>query len=280
MELAPHLVLELALAIIVAGAVSGFLAGLFGVGGGAIIVPILYWAFQIAFASLHIGDATILKLCIGTSLAIIVPTSVRSLSKHRAKGAADMAVLRGWALPIIIGVVVGLIILRYAPGALLKSLFVLVAGFNGVRLILGRDDWRLKGDINQGAALTLSGLLIGALSSLMGIGGGQLAALYMSLYGRPIHQVVATTAGVGVLVSVPGALGAIIVGWPDMAHLPPLSLGYVSLLGVALMIPSSLLFAPMGVNFAHRLSKRGLEMAFGVFLLLVALRFALSLLGI
>jgi uncharacterized membrane protein YfcA len=128
------------------------------------------------------------------------------------------------------------------------------------------------------ALMSVYGGLIGVLSALMGIGGGQLSSLFMTIYGRPIHQAVATSAGLGVLVSIPGALGFVYAGWPKMDVLPPLSLGYVSFIGFLLFVPTSIWTAPIGARLAHRLSKRKLETAFGLFLLAVAGRFLWSLL--
>ena len=130
------------------------------------------------------------------------------------------------------------------------------------------------------------GLLIGLLSALMGIGGGQLSNLFMTFYGRPIHQAIATSSGLGVLISIPGALGYIYAGWPKAAEYPnvaalqlPVALGYISLIGFALFIPTSIWTAPIRARLAPRLSKRRLEVAFGIFLLLVSARFVASLLA-
>jgi uncharacterized membrane protein YfcA len=267
----------LVIGLLAAGAVTGLLAGVFGVGGGAVIVPVLYELFRLQ----GIPEETRMPLAVGTSLAIIVPTSIRSFRAHRAKGAVDLSILKTWAVPVVLGVIAGSFIARYAPPELFKAVFVVVAGVSAIRLLFGRDSWRLGTDLPGGALMQVFGLVIGLLSALMGIGGGQLSNLFMTFYGRPIHQAVATSSGLGVLISIPGALGYIYAGWPKMglvpAVLPPLSLGYISLIGLALVIPTSIWTAPIGANMAHRLSKRRLEVAFGIFLLLVCARFAWSL---
>jgi uncharacterized membrane protein YfcA len=267
----------LVVGLLAAGAVTGLLAGVFGVGGGAVIVPVLYELFRLQ----GIPEETRMPLAVGTSLAIIVPTSIRSFRAHRAKGAVDLSILKTWAVPVVLGVIAGSFIARYAPPELFKAVFVVVAGVSAIRLLFGRDSWRLGTDLPGGALMQVFGLVIGLLSALMGIGGGQLSNLFMTFYGRPIHQAVATSSGLGVLISIPGALGYIYAGWPKMglvpAVLPPLSLGYISLIGLALVIPTSIWTAPIGANLAHRLSKRRLEVAFGIFLLLVCVRFAWSL---
>ncbi|KLK94167.1 membrane protein [Microvirga vignae] len=272
----------LVVALLAAGAITGLLAGVFGVGGGAVAVPILYELFRI----LAVPDEVRMPLCVGTSLAIIVPTSLRSFTAHRAKGAVDMSILRVWAVPVVLGVVTGSLIARYAPADLFKAVFVLVAGVSAIRLLFGKDTWRLGLDMPGKPIMRAYGGLIGVLSALMGIGGGQLSNLFMTFYSRPIHQAVATSSGLGILISIPGAIGYIYAGWPHMADFPdviafqpPLALGYVSLLGLLLFIPTSTWMAPIGAHLAHRLSKRRLEVAFGLFLLLVCARFAASLLA-
>ncbi|HEX2510685.1 MAG TPA: sulfite exporter TauE/SafE family protein [Microvirga sp.] len=272
----------LAAALLVAGAVTGVLAGVFGVGGGAVVVPVLYELFRLV----GVPDEVRMPLCVGTSLAIIIPTSIRSFNAHRARGAVDMSILRTWAVPVVIGVVMGSFIARFAPADLFKAVFVGVAGVSAARLLLGKDTWRLGTDMPSGPVMTIYGWLIGVLSALMGIGGGQLSNLFMTFYSRPIHQAVATSSGLGVLISIPGAIGYIYAGWPRAAEFPdvaalqfPLAVGYVSLVGFVLFVPTSIWTAPIGARLAHALSKRRLEVAFGIFLLLVCARFAASLIS-
>jgi uncharacterized membrane protein YfcA len=185
--------------------------------------------------------------------------------------------LKVWAIPVVLGVIAGTLVARIAPPMLFKALFIGIASFTCVRLLFARDNWVLKGEMPKGLPLQLYGGVIGLLSSLMGIGGGQLCNVYMMLYRRPIHQAVATSSGLGVLISIPGALGYIYAGWPKMDVLPAFSLGFVSLIGVALFVPMSMLTVKFGVNLAHRLPKRRLEMGFGLFLFAVILRFLWSL---
>ena len=197
-----------------------------------------------------------------------------------------MSILRVWAVPVVLGVAAGSVIARYAPADLFKGVFVVVAGFSAIRLLFGKDTWRLGLDMPARAIMVAYGWFIGVLSALMGIGGGQLSNLFMTFYNRPIHQAIATSSGLGILISIPGALGYIYAGWPHMADYPtvtafqpPFALGYVSVLGFILFIPTSVWMAPIGARLAHRLSKRRLEVAFGIFLLIVCARFAASLLA-
>ena len=273
--------LELAILLVEVGALSGFLAGLFGIGGGAILVPVFYECFRLAGVPLEVR----MPLCVGTSLAIIIPTSIRSYRAHHARGAVDMEVVRMWWLPVLIGVLTGSLIARYAPERLFKIVFVMVAFSAAARLLSAKMDFKLGDDLPQGPLMRIYGYVVGLLSTLMGIGGGLFANILMTLYGRPIHQGVATSAALAVLVSIPGALGYIYAGWPVAAHYPdvlalqlPFAIGYVSLIGAALVMPTSLLVAPLGVSAAHAMSKRTLERAFGVYLLIAGSRFAVSLL--
>jgi uncharacterized membrane protein YfcA len=272
----------LAVALLAAGAVTGLLAGVFGVGGGAVAVPILYELFRIV----GVPEEVRMPLCVGTSLAIIIPTSIRSFNAHRAKGAVDMSILRVWAVPVVLGVIMGSVVARYAPADLFKAVFVVVAGISAIRLLFGKDTWRFGLDMPAKPIMVVYGWIIGVLSALMGIGGGQLSNLFMTFYNRPIHQAVATSSGLGILISIPGFLGYIYAGWPRAAEYPnvialqpPLALGYISLVGFLLFVPTSAWMAPIGARLAHRLSKRRLEVAFGIFLLLVCARFAVSLIG-
>jgi len=243
-------------------------------------VPVFYECFRLAGVPLDVR----MPLCIGTSLAIIIPTSIRSYQAHRARGAVDMDVLRRWAVPVLIGVIAGSVIARYAPERLFKVVFVLVAWSAAARLLFGRENWRLGDDLPRGPLMKGFGIGVGLLSTLMGIGGGLFSNLLMTFYGRPIHQSVATSAGLAVLISIPGALGYVYAGWPAATHYPtvvalqlPFALGYVSLIGAILVMPTSLLVAPLGVKVAHLMSKRTLEVAFGLYLLTVGSRFVFSL---
>ncbi len=237
-------VIELALLLVGVGALSGFLAGVFGIGGGAVLVPVFYECFRLAGVPLEVR----MPLCIGTSLAVIIPTSI--------------------------------------PERLFKFVFVGVAWSAATRLLLAREGWRLGDDVPGGVLMKVYGFFVGLLSTLMGVGGGLFSNLLMTFYGRPIHQAVATSSALAVLISIPGAIGYVYAGWPAAAHFPdvaalqwPFALGYVSLIGALLVMPTSLVTAPLGVRAAHAMSKRTLEMAFGCYLFIVGGRFVISLIS-
>jgi uncharacterized membrane protein YfcA len=256
-------------ALAAAGIITGMLAGLFGVGGGAVIVPVLYQVFT----TLGVPEAVRIHLCVGSSLAIIIPTSIQSYRTHRAKGATRMDVLKLWAVPVVVGTVLGSVLAAFAPGLVLKFVFVLIAGSNAIKNLAGREDWRIGADFPGPFAMRSYGFGIGFTSALMGIGGGAISNMIFSFYGRSIHQAVATSAGLGILISIPGTLGYVIGGWDQ--SMPPelLALGYVSLTALVLVAPITTLAAPFGARLAHRMPKRKLEFAFGVFLAIVCARF-------
>jgi uncharacterized membrane protein YfcA len=255
------------------GAATGVLAGLFGVGGGAIIVPVLYEVFR----AIGVSDAVRIQLCIGTSLAIIVPTSIRSFLAHRARGGLPIEVLSIWAVPVLLGVAAGGLIAAVAPAAVFKLAFVLISGAIATKYLFARESWRLGTELPSRPKMIAYGVVIGLYSSLIGVGGGAVSNLVLTLYGRSIHTAVGISAGVGILISIAGTIGYALAGLPHQAEMPPLSLGFVSFLGLALMAPVTTLIAPYGARLAHALSRRSLEIAFGLFLLLVAARFIVSL---
>jgi uncharacterized protein len=263
----------LAGAAMAAGVVTGILAGLFGIGGGIVIVPVLFEIFRI----FGVPEEVRMQICVGTSLAIIAPTTVRSYWAHRAKGLVIPAIMRSWALPAVAGVAVGSVTAAFAPATVLKVAFVLIASINGAKLLVGRESWVLGRRLPGRLAMTGYGFIVGLASSLMGISGGALATMAMTLYAVPIHNAVATSAGLGVPITIAGTLGYILAGLPHQSLLPPLSIGFVSVIGVILIAPVSSYTAPFGARLAHALPKRRLEIGFGLFLITAAMRFVVSL---
>ena len=258
-----------------AGIVTGLLAGLFGIGGGAVIVPVLFEVFRI----LGVPEAVRMQLCIGTSMAIIVPTAVRSYWAHRAKGLVIPGVLRSWSLPAVVGVAVGSIAAAIAPPGVFELAFVVIAGIIAAKFLAGREDWVFAHHLPSEPAMTVWGFLIGLASSLMGISGGSLGTMVLTLSGKPLHNAVATSAGIGVPITIAGTLGYVLAGLPHQAVLPPLSVGFVSVIGVALIAPISSYIAPFGARLAHALPRRWLEIGFGSFLLVASARFVAKLIA-
>src|SRR4029077_15839273 len=243
--------LWLALAVVIAGVITGLLAGLFGIGGGAVIVPVLYEVFRL----LGVPEEVRMQLCVGTSIAIIVPTTIRSYLAHREKGLVIPQVIRLWAVPAVLGVICGAIIAAFAPAAVFKIAFVVIAGFIAIKFLFAGDRWNLGDELPGAALMSGYGFGIGLAGSLRGWRGGSLSNIVLTLYGKPIHNAVATSAGLGVPITIVGTLGYIAAGLPHEALLPPLSLGFVSLIGLAVMAPLSSLTAPYGARLAHKKSR-------------------------
>jgi uncharacterized membrane protein YfcA len=186
-------------------------------------------------------------------------------------------VIRLWAVPAVIGVACGAVIAAFAPPAVFKVAFVVIATFIASKFLLAGDRWNLGTELPGPLPMTAYGFAIGLAGSLMGVSGGSLSNIVLTLYGKPLHNAVATSAGLGVPITIVGTLGYILAGWPHQALLPPLSLGFVSLIGMAVMAPVSSFAAPFGARLAHRMSRRKLEITFSVFLLLMSARFLASL---
>lgn len=258
--------------MVLGGLAMGVFAGLLGIGGGGILVPILYEIFS----AIGVDEAVLMHMCVGTSLAIIMPTSIRSFYSHRAKGAVDMDIIRTMAIPVVLGVVIGALVARYSNTTVLTAIWAGAAGAMSLKMFFGRESWKLGDRIPGNPWRSFYGLFIGAISTLMSIGGGAFVTMMMTLYGRPIHQAVGTSSGFGPMIAIPGTLGFIWAGW-GVAGTPPGSLGYVSLLSALIIVPVSVLAAPLGVRFAHGISRRNLELAFAVFLALISLRFIWTL---
>ncbi len=268
-----HEILWLALALLVGGMISGVLAGMFGVSGGSVIVPVLYEAFRV----LGVPEDVRMQLCLGTSIAIVVPTTIRSYLTHRAKGVVIPGVIRRWTWPAVIGVACSAAIASFAPAAVMTVAFVAIASFIALKLLFAGDRWNLGSELPGPLPMALYGFGIGFCGSLMGVSGGAISTIVLTVYGKPIHNAVATSSGVAVPITIAGAIGFVLAGLPHQAELPPLSLGFVSLIGFAVTAPIASFVAPYGAHLAHRLPRRTLEIAFGGFLLLVSLRFLVSL---
>lgn len=249
------------------GIVAGILAGLLGVGGGIVIVPVLYHVFS----GIGIDEAVRMHLAVGTSLATIVATSMRSMRAHRAKDAVDADLLRGLALPIIAGVLLGSLIAGGVDGGALMAVFAAVALIVAIHMAFGRESWRIADVFPAGVTRAAIGAVIGLISVLMGIGGGTLGVPILNLYNIPIHRAVGTATGFGLIIAVPGTIAMILNGW-GASGLPPFSLGYVNLIGFALIVPTTILAAPWGARIAHAISRPALRRAFAVFLALTSLR--------
>ncbi len=266
-----HALALLALALAASGFAMGFLAGLFGIGGGAVLVPALYEALR----AIGIDDTIRMHLCLGTSLAVMIPTTITSFRSHLEKGSVDTAFLRRVAPWVVAGVVLGALIARVAPSRTLQWVWALCGAMLAFKMAFSRDSWRLGDDVPQSRVTEAVALLIGLFSTLMSIGGASIMVAFLTLYGRPLLASISTSSGLGPLIAIPGTLGFIWAGW-GTPGLPPLTLGFVSLIGAALIVPVSVYAAPIGVRVAYGWPKRRLEIAFAAFLGMMSLRFFLG----
>ena len=256
--------LPMAALLLAIGAFAGVMAGLLGVGGGIVLVP----AFYYAFAALGYGGPDLMQVCVATSLATIIVTSLRSVHAHNKKGAVDWAILRGWGPGIAIGAVAGVVAVSYLRTPALQAIFGILALVVAFYLGLGRADWRLGPAMPVGGRRAALSPAVGFLSVLMGIGGGSFGVPLMSLYNTPIHRAVATAAGFGVLIAVPSVAGFLMT---PVESAPPYTVGAVNLPAFVLVIAMTLVTAPWGVRLAHATDPGPLKKIFAAFLALVAL---------
>lgn len=264
----------LALVMAGTGLVSGLLAGLLGVGGGIVIVPVLFNLLPL----LGIHPEIQMKLAVATSLATIIPTSIQSARKHHAKRAIDIKLLKSLAPSIMVGVLIGTAIAVVVRGPTLSAVFATIALLVALNLGFTGVDFRLRETFPTGWARQALGGFIGAVSAMMGIGGGTVGVPLMNMFGTPIRNAVATASVFGLIISVPATIGFIAAGWGHPL-MPPWSLGYVSLIGFALIVPSSLLSTPWGVHLAHTIPPLMLKRAFALFLAITAVRMFWQLLA-
>jgi len=264
----------LAVAMAVTGLFSGLLAGLLGVGGGIVIVPVLFHVLP----WFGVPDATQMKVAVATSLATIIPTSIISARKHFAKGTMDVPLLRSLALPMLLGALLGTWLAVVLKGPVLSGIFAGVALVVALNMGFAGLDWRLRDAMPRGVARAGIGGGIGAFSAVMGIGGGTLGVPVLSMFGAPIRSAVATSSAFGLIIAVPATLGLVLAGIGEPGR-PPWSAGWVSLVGFALIAPASILATPWGVSLAHSIRPLLLKRVFAVFLALTSLRMAWSLLG-
>ena len=258
------------------GAIAGLTSGLFGIGGGSVMVPVLFYAF----ISLGVPADVVMHCAVATSSSVIIVNAIRSVKSHHSHGAVDWDLLwpknpfSSYALWIGVGAFLGAIWL--APrlsGQALILIFAGVATLVALKFIFGQPDWRLRETVPGGAARPIVGGGVGALSAIMGIGGGSLTVPLMNMCGVPIHRAIGTASGFGLAIALPATIGFIVSGW-NVAGRLAFSMGYVNLLGFFVIAIVAFLTIPLGAKLAHRLTQRKLKMVFGICLLLVAANMA------
>ncbi len=263
-----------ALAVAAAGVAGGLIAGMLGVGGGIVIVPVLFTVLE----AIGTDPELAIKVAVATSLATIVLTSLSSARSHHSRGAVDYTLLKQWAVPVVIGVAVGTLIAGYAPGRLLTGVFGTVALLVAVNMVVRRNSEALWSGFPNAALRSFYGLIIGLVSAMMGIGGGSLSVPIMTAYGFDMRKAVGTASAIGFFIAIPGMIGYVLTGWA-VPGLPPGSVGYINLIAFAAVAPLTVLFAPVGARIAHSVKPSTLRLAFGLFLLVTAIRMFWSLLA-
>ncbi|WP_211250264.1 sulfite exporter TauE/SafE family protein [Fodinicurvata fenggangensis] len=261
-------------ALAAAGVAAGMLAGLLGVGGGIVIVPVLFSSLLLV----GVDPAICMHIAVGTSLMTIVATSLSSARAHHRKGAIDWTLAKRWALAIALGAVAGGLIARFLDSQELSLFFAIVAMTVAIYLTVRKEGTQLFSGLPRGVKAQPIPLLIGFVSSLIGIGGGTFTVPVLSSCGYPVRNAVATSSFFGLLISLPGALTFMASGWGD-PRLPPFSLGYVSLMGFVIIAPLTTLAAPWGARLAHAVSPNILRRLFAVFLALTAIKMGYSALA-
>lgn len=270
----PWWLIGLASALLLTGAVAGVLAGLLGVGGGIVIVPVLYHLFTL----LGIDSDVRMHVAVGTSLAAIVPTSIISARAHYKRGGLKPALLKPLVPGTLVGVLIGALLSGYLSGQVLAAIFAIIALLVALNMAAERN-LDLRDGLPGPFGTSVLGVFIGSLSTLMGIGGGTLSVPILNACRTPMHIAVGTGAALGTVISLPGALAYLINGL-GATSLPPATLGYVNLLGLALIVPATMLTAPWGARIAHAINARLLRRLFALFLALTAVRMLLGALAL
>ncbi|PZX15804.1 hypothetical protein LX81_02437 [Palleronia aestuarii] len=263
----PQTLLTLAGVAAAAGIVGGILAGLLGVGGGIVIVPALYLSLSLT----GMNTALIMQVAVGTSLATIVFTALSSGYGHYKKGAIDTDLLKLWAPSILVGVVIGAVLGGVVSGLALVGVFATVAIFVAADMILRKGADSDSPRSFSKPVWAFFGVIAGGISAMMGIGGGTVCVPLLNFLGYDIRRAVGTSAAIGFIIGVPGAVIYALTGL-GQEGLPPFSLGYVNLLLAVVIIPLSASFARVGVRLAHAIPRRALRLSFGIFLMITALR--------
>jgi uncharacterized membrane protein YfcA len=255
------------LALVATGIFAGILAGLLGVGGGIVIVPVLFFLFQ----SFGVSPETAMLIATATSLATIVPTSISSIRSHNQKGNVDFILLKRWAAFILIGVLLGSWLVTRVEGSMFTMLFGVIAVLSALNMLFRTGKSALYQKLPGTAGQTVMGTSIGFFSSMVGIGGGTLSVPLLTLYNYPAHKAIGTAAAIGLIISLPGALTMLILG-STPTDAPAGTFGLVNVFGFACIVPLTVLFAPVGASLAAKLDAAKLKKIFAFVLLFTGLR--------
>ena len=269
-------IINLVMVMAMAAAVAGFMAGLLGVGGGIIMVPALYYAFTV----LDFDLATRMHLAVGTSLAIIVPTSIISTKTHMEYDAVDFKMVKSFGLFILIGVIAGTFLAVNLKTPALVLFFAAFAFMVGLFFIFLREKLVENPKTISNFVKNISGIIIGFISVPLGIGGGSLMVPFMRTFGYDIRKSIGTAAAVGFLISVSGTVTMIISGKIIDNINTPFSVGYINLLGFVVFVPVTMVMARLGAKAVYKIDKKLLSKIFGTFLIIVSVRSFIEYLSI
>ena len=261
-------ILNLLTVLAIAAAVAGFMAGLLGVGGGIIMVPALYYAFSV----LDFDIVTRMHLSVGTSLAIIVPTSIISTKTHMEYDAVDFKMVKTFGILIVLGVLFGTFLAVNLKTPALVLFFAIFSSFVGLFFIFLREKLVESPKTISNTIKNISGLFIGFISVPLGIGGGSLMVPFMRTFGYDIRKSIGTAAAVGFLIAISGTTTMIISGKIIDNVNSPYSIGYINLLGFAVFVPVTMVMARIGAKVVYKINKKLLSRIFGCFLLMVSAR--------
>ena len=258
--------------LLITGVIGGLIAGLFGVGGGIVIVPILFWIFT----SLNFPSEILMHMAIGSSLATIIPTSISSARAHYHRGSIEIDIIKKWAPGIFLGAIIGGLSGKYFSVNELKYLFASIAFLVALNMFF-KEPLRLGNNFPKSRLLNIiMSSLIGLVSSLMGVGAGTLGVPALVALSVPIHKAIGTAAALGLFIAVPATLGLAFSGF-NIPNRPPMSIGYVNLIAFFIMFPLTVFFAPVGVKLAHRINQRALKSIFGIFLIITSIKMLSSI---
>ena len=261
-------IINLLIVLSLAASVAGFMAGLLGVGGGIIIVPALYYAFTV----LDFDIATRMHLSVGTSLAIIIPTSIISTKTHMEYDAVDFKLIKSFGIFILFGVIGGTFLAVNLKTPAFVLFFSIMAFIVGLFFIFFREQLLKNPKMISDSAKNISGIIIGFISVLLGIGGGSLMVPFMRTFGYDIRRSIGTAAGVGFLIAVFGTI-TMITGGKIVDNInTPYSFGYVNLLGFLVFVPVTMIMARVGAKAVYKIDKNILSKIFGIFLIIVSIR--------
>lgn len=259
--------IPLVMALFGIAATGGFLAGLLGIGGGLIFVPGLYYTMTL----LGYNPDTMMHVAVGTSMAMIVANGLTSTRGHWKKGAVNTDIAKKLGLGIFVGVVIGTLIADYISGESLKVIFAVVLALLSILMFIDPAKYSLRENLPKQPFLSMCGTISGAVSTLMGVGGGVMNVPLMTLCRIPVHTAVGTSAALGLIISIPATAGFIIIGL-GVDGRPPFSLGYINLLAWSIIVPVSIIAVPFGVRVAHNVSRNSLRHLFAIFMVFIAAR--------